>query len=276
MQKIPYKQLITFLCSILIVTWSSSFCQEPKIIRAVPIEETDASNVCESARLFESIEVELLGNLHSTGVAVYTPNPDVANSTYDYKISLNLGVAVADAISSIVNKDKATFLKYAAIIHDYGERLGVEETILGQYNSITKTVSRNEWLEVENLIYDLKDDITTELHNEDMQSDATLAMVSGWIEGLFIVAKSLENNVSEEANRLLRNRDFVRYLTENLNTIDEDLKNKKEIKAIFAALPKIDKIINKPMSYSFTKEDVKKVLEIAEPLRYVMIADKTQ
>ena len=150
-------------------------------------------------------------------------------STEDYKVSLNLGISVADAVSSVVNEDKTKFLEYADIIHDYGQRLDVEEVILDKYTDIKNAVSQGQWKNVEDLIYDLKDDITEELNKEEMdkKDEAVLAMVSGWLEGLYIVAKSLNKDFPEGAGTLLRNRDFVRYLSENLDTIDEDKKNKK-------------------------------------------------
>jgi len=272
MQKIICNLLVVILLSLA----GNSTGQEKRVIKAVPIDDPIKENVSENARLFESIEVEILNKLHDSGVDVFIPAPKSNSSTQDYIISLNLGIVVADALASVVNKEKDIFLKYAGIIHDYGERLGVEETILSKYNTIKKTASENNWEIVENLIYDLKDDITAELHNEDMKGDAILAMVSGWLEGLYIVAKSLENYVSDDENKLLRNRDFVRYLNENMNSLDDDLKDKKEVKAVFSALPGIDEIINKPGSYLFTKNDVEKLLDIIEPLRDVLIVAKAK
>ena len=268
------------ICNLLIVMLLSlagdSLCQEKTVVKAVPIKDPIKENVSDRARLFESIEVEIFNELHDLGVTVFIPAPKENSSTQDYIVSINMGIAVADALTGVVNKEKDIFLKYAGIIHNYGERLGVEETILGKYNTITKTASDNNWEIVENLIYDLKDDITAELHNEDMKGDAILAMVSGWLEGLYIVAKSLENYVPDDANKLLRNRDFVRYLTENMNSLDDDLKDKKEVKAVFSALPGIDKLINKPKSYLFTKNDVEKLLNIIEPLRNMLIVAKAK
>jgi len=275
MQKINFKQMIVIFVGIFLLA-GNAVSQNKMVVEAVPIDGPIQENLSESARLFESIEADILNKLHKTSVTVFIPKPQTNSSTRDYKISLNLGIAVAGALASVVNHEKDVFLNYAGIVFDYGERLGVEETILSKYNTMVKTASENNWEEVEKLIYDLKDDITTELHNDDLKGDAILAMVSGWLEGLYIVAKSLESDVSEDANKLLRNRDFVRYLTENMNSLDADLKNKNEVNAVFAALPEIDKVINKPVSYTYTKHDVKTVLKITEPLRKIMTVDKAK
>jgi len=272
MRKIIIKNIIAILVGILFIA-GSTFSQQQQARDAEPIDGPIKKNVAKGAKLFESIEVETLNELHKLKVAVYLPDPARNTSTEDYKVSLNLGISVADAISSAVNKDKTKFLEYAKIIHDYGQRLDVEEAILGKYKEITDAVSQGQWKNVEKLIYDLKDAITAALNREDLdkKDEAVLAMVSGWLEGLYIVAKSLNKDFSEDAGKLLRNRDFVRYLSENLNTIDDDKKNKKEVKAMLDALPKIDEVINKPPDYIFTKDDAKRILKISEPLRKIII-----
>jgi len=232
----------------------------------------DAANLSEDgAAAFESIEVDILTNLFEQGVPIYVPEHAKNNATADYKVALNLGIAVADAVSSVVMHDKEKFLKFAKTIYEYGEILDVEETILVKYNRITSNVSAEKWDEVETLLYDLKDDITRELFAGDMRDSATLAMISGWMEGLYIVARSLDINFSEDASRLMRDRDFVRYLSDHLQRIDKDLRESREIKALILALPEIDKVINKPISYTYTRDDVREVIRIYEPLRRLYI-----
>jgi hypothetical protein len=272
MQKIIIKNILTILFGILFVA-GSSFSQQIKARDAEPLDGPIKKNIAEGAKLFESIEVETLNELQKLGVAAFVPEPVMNTSTEDYKVSLNLGISVADAISCAISKDKAKFLKYAKIIHEYGERLDVKQVILVKYDEITKAADKYEWENVKNLLYDLKDDITAELHSPtmDKKDEAVLAMASGWLEGLYIVAKSLDKHFSEDARKLLRDRDFVRYLSENLHSLDAENKNKKEVKAMIDALPKIDEIINKPPDYSYKKEDVRKILQISEPLRKIIV-----
>jgi len=230
----------------------------------------DSGNITtDGAEVFESIEVDILAQLYDEGIEIVIPRHVRNNSTADYKVALNLGIAVADAVSAVVMQDKEQFLKYAKIIYDYGMILDVEETILGEYNRITSNVSSGKWQEVESLLYDLKDDITSELFKGDMKDSATLAMISGWMEGLYIVAKSLDRNFSEDASRLLRDRDFVRYLKAHLEKLDKDLRTKQEIIELLKILPKIDRVINQPPSYVYSKNDIREVIAAYEPLRKI-------
>ena len=166
-------------------------------------------------------------------------------------------------------------MKYAQIIHDYGEKLGVENAILNKYKILTEAASTGEWPRLIKLLYDLKDEVTEELYRADMKDEAVMALVSGWLEGLYIVAKSLENlvPVPEKVNSILGNRDFIRYLRDNLSDIKESYKIKRELKETLALLPEIDKIINKSREYIFTNDDVKQIIRIYEPWREMVIMD---
>jgi hypothetical protein len=272
MKNVKIKDVLAIVFCIFFLT-NDAFSQqkEPRTAEALP--GPSQANIAERTELFDSIEVDILEKLQKLGVAVFLAEPEMSTSTADYKVALNLGVSVADAISSAVNKDQTKLLKFAKIIHDYGERLDVKSAILDKYNDLTKAVSNNQWDKVITLTNALKDDITTELKSSEMEKndEAVLAMVSGWIEGLYIVAKSLDKNFSEEAKTLLSERDFVRYLNQNLQSLTEDNKNTKEVKAILEALPKIDGILNKPLDYSYTIEDVRRILQISESLRIIIM-----
>lgn len=225
----------------------------------------------DNAEIFESIEIDILNNLHQAGIPLFTPAPRRNNSTADYKVALNLGIAVADAISAVVMRDKEIFKRYAKIIYDYGSILDVGDTILGRYNSITKDVSSDEWANVESSLYKLKDEITEDLFAGDMRDSAALAMISGWLEGLYVVAKSLDQEFYAGAGVFLRDREFVGYLNEHLKNVQAEMRDNLDVKTLLAVLPEIDKVINRPESYKYTKDDVKAIIAIYEPLRAIFV-----
>jgi hypothetical protein len=92
-------------------------------------------------------------------------------------------------------------------------------------------------------------------------------MVSGGIEGLYILVKSVTGNFSEESARLLDNRDLGRYWTDYMKSWSKSSRDKPEIKQITATLPKIGKAINKGKAHRYTKQEAEKLLQMMEPLR---------
>jgi hypothetical protein len=245
--------------------------QESQDPNPKPLPSMDEGNPSKAAKLFDAIEVETFSKLNKLGVAPYMPAPASTTTTADYKVALNLGIAVADALSAAVNKDKDAFLKLAGQVHGYGETLGVEDAVLAKYTAITKATDKGDWKELENLIYGLKDDITEQLYREDMKDAAILAMVSGWLEGMYVVSKSLEQNFNEKAAGLLEDRTFASFLNKSMADLGADVQGKAEVKAIKDALPKIDDVINRPLDYKFQKDDAAKVAAILEPLRQIIV-----
>ena len=129
---------------------------------------------------------------------------------------------------------------------------------------------KGDWTKLEMVMYEFKDKVTTELNAKNKNDEASLAMVSGSLEGLYILAKSVDKKFSQEGANLLQNKAMGQYLEKYMNSLSDEIKGKSEVKAISAALPKIDSIINKPKSYACTKKDVKDLVAILEPWHKAM------
>ena len=228
-----------------------------------PVKE----NICKNPKLCESIEIDILSNLQTSKVPPFLPKPQATGSTQEYQIALNLGIVVTDALSAIIGKDQAAFLQYAGMIKDYGKKLGVSDAVLGKYDQLVVEANKGEWVKLETLTYEFKDAITGELNTQKKAGAATLSMVAGGLEGLYIEAKSLEKNFSKTSADELHNPGLFEYLTRYMRSLDEGLKAKGEVKAIAAALPPIGKILNQPKTYEYSKKDVEELVKILEPVR---------
>jgi hypothetical protein len=228
-----------------------------------PVKE----NICKNPKLCDSIEIDILSNLQTSKVPPFLPKPQATGSTQEYQIALNLGIVVTDALSAIIGKDKAAFLQYAGMIKDYGKKLEVSDAVLGKYDQLVVEANKGEWVKLETMTYEFKDAITGELNTKKKAGAATLSMVAGGLEGLYIEAKSLEKNFSKTSADYLHNPGLFEYLTRYMRSLDEALKAKGEVKAIAAALPPIGKILNQPKTYEYTKKDVEELVKILEPVR---------
>ena len=281
MDKRIFKQLFTvmlaFLCVVVFCPWvhgeseqhsKTKFPQENPEGELGPVKE----NICKNPKLCESIEIDLLSSLQSSKVPPYLPKAQATGSTQEYQIALNLGIVVTDALSAIIGKDKAAFLQYAGMIKDYGKKLGVSEAVLGKYDQLADGANKGEWVKLETLIYEFKDAITGELNTKKKEGAATLSMVAGGLEGLYIEAKSLEKNFSKTAADFLHNPGLFDYLTKYMRSLDEGLQAKPEVKAIMASLPQIGKILNQPKTYEYSKRDVEELLKVLEALRQAILS----
>jgi hypothetical protein len=282
MDKMKLKHILPILVALALITCLPGFAKEEGVSQMATPEGSKTAikgevgplkeNICKNPRLCESLEIDLLDQLTRGHVPVYLPQLKVNNSTENYKVSLNFGVAVADALSSVVNKNKESYLEDARLTQEYGKRLGAPEATLTKSAQLTESASKGEWGKLGPLTYQFKDDISEDLDKRNLKDEVSLAMVSGALEGLYILAKSVEKDFSEKTGRLLDNPNMVGYLKKYLDSLTVNVKEKKEVKAITEALPQLDKIIKPPKTYSYKKEDAEKLIKILEPLRTAIVS----
>lgn len=225
----------------------------------------------ETEDLFRSMKSETMAFLYQFGVAVRIPAHVRNNTTEQYKVALNMGVALTDAISAVSNKSEKEFLDIAASLNEYGERLNVSESILTKYTMIKDAVAKAEWDKVEALLYDIEESVFNELKNNDMTQEAILIMAAGWIEGVYVSSKSLSENLNVDAAEVLRKQNFATYLQSNLDNLTDELSNKAEVVRILNALPQIEKVMSKDKAEKFTKEDIDRLLSVTAPIHELIV-----
>lgn len=209
---------------------------------------------------------EIISALESFGVKIYNPPPYKTKSTNKYKVALNLGLAVADGFASITSWDKNKLTQVARNIRDYGKVLNVKKSLLAKYNELTKAIEKDDREGIAILISEMRSNIEIELHEQRRKDEATLAVVAGWIEGMYIVSRSLDSSFNQNAaDELLKYTDLPVYLNKNLGTLSTRVKKKKDVKAIITTLQKINKIVNKDTKV--TRKDVKSLITITTGAR---------
>jgi hypothetical protein len=159
------------------------------------------------------------------------------------------------------------------MIYDYAKKLGIPETILRKLGGINAAMDQGDWQKALQLSAVFGEEVLKEIEKTGKRDDAILAWVAWNLEGLYITAKSVNNRFSPESAKLLRNPYFVEPPEEGLENLSVGWQAKKEVKAIMAALPKINQIINRPENYTYTQTDVKELISICEPLRKTLLSD---
>jgi len=241
----------------------------PKAGKTGPLRD----NICRNPKLCDSMEIDLLDSLHKKKVPVFLPEAKPGKAETEYQASLNLGIAVADALASVTNQDKQNFLKYAAMVRDYGKKLGVSEAALGKYTQITQEAEKNQWDKLGISLYEFKDGIINELTEKNQKPLAALAMVSGGLEGLYIAAQSVDGKYSEAGAKLLNSKDMLAVCQTYLGTLSPEVKGQPGVKAIGSALPELEKLMAGLEANKYAQGDVKNLLNAVASLRKNLLGD---
>jgi hypothetical protein len=207
-------------------------------------------------------------------VRLYLPELEPTTSTQDFKVALNFGIAIGDALACIYNEDQAASPRYMGMVYDYAKKLGIPENVLRKLGEINAAMDQGDWRKVREFSEDFEEQILKEFEKAGKKNDANLAFVAWNLEGLYITAKSVNNNFSPELAKLLRyNEYFVKNQEGGLKSLSVGLQAKKEVRTMMAALPKINQIISRPESYTYTQTDAKELISICEPLRKTLLND---
>lgn len=226
---------------------------------------------CLSCAEFES--EKYFGGLIAAKVPIYLPELEPTTSTHDYKVALNCGIAVSDALACIYNQDKTALPRYMGMVYDYAKKLGISKTVLHKLSGITAAMEQGDWKQILQLSDSFINNVFEELEKADKKDEALLALIAWNLEGLYITVKSVNNRFSPESAKLLRNVSLSKTLEEELKSLSVGLQAKKEFKAMMVALPKITQIINRPESFTYTQTDAKELISICEPLRQTLLSD---
>lgn len=284
MRKLNLRQIFSVLIGLMLVCAFSTLVAAEKAVekkeqfgetKGIKVSPESASPrlkeiICKNPALCENVEIDMLDQLQKSQVPLYLPPMAATSDTQTYQIAINLGLAVTDTLAAIISQDKAAVTKGAGIINDYAKRLSISNPTLGIYRMMAKPIDKGEWHKLGTLVYEFKDGIASELKQKKRNGEAMLTMIAGGLEGLYILAKSVDAKFSPDSSKMLRNAEFVKFQDMNIKFLSADLKSKEEVKAILAALPDIDKIVNKPKTYTFTQADAKALVNICEPLRKSM------
>lgn len=207
-------------------------------------------------------------SLDKLGPPLYTPLPEKVSSTDVVKVSLNLGITVADSIVCAKNHNKALFQQNLTLMYGYARILNVSKNILAYYSQIQTALNQNNFAAIDQLLEKVRTQVNLEMNQTYRQEHAKMAYVSGWLEGLLIAARTLEKNYNLEKTVVLRHPALLDTLSSYLNALSPGFRQKPEIQMIVSTLPKIRLIM---MHETYSRQDVTALGNLAGALRYRMV-----
>ncbi len=216
---------------------------------------------------------EKFEELTKAKVPIYLPELEPTTATPNYKVALNFGIAASDALAAVFDEDQAVARRYMGMIHDYAKKLGLPGTFLDQLGKINIAIEQGDWNRVRQLSADFGEQFLKEMEKAGKNDEGNLALVAFDLEGVYIAAKSVNNRFSPESAKLLSQTGFAEDHLKRLEALSLGLKNKKEVKNILAALPKINQIVDRPANYLYSQTDIQDLIGICEPLRRALLRD---
>lgn len=209
----------------------------------------------------------LIALLNRLGLRVTVPEPRKVGSTNTAKVALNLGVAVADGFASIKARDVKKVEQFANHIYEYARILNVRPALMARHTQVKQALAQQDWQQMNRLLGQMRQDVIFEIQYSHQKEVAQLAIVAGWMEGYYLVSKTLEKQFSQMAADELLRFASLQTLEKQLRRLPAKILQGQEVKLLLTSLPTLHTILNRPETYHYTVQDVRRIAVICSAIR---------
>ena len=184
-----------------------------------------------------------------------------------FKEAINMGINIADGFVYVGKYWDTNKLKdYADKINSYADSLNVKSKVTKQYEKVIETINKNDKSKLHSILRDLRDSIAEELQTQKNNDAVYLGYMSGYMEGLYIAAKSLKSKFDQDsANKIFRYK--VSYLKRAQNSLSNNAKTDKNVKDLLDSIKIVTKIIEKPSTQNVTVDELSNIINLISPVR---------
>ncbi len=210
---------------------------------------------------------EALGDSEINWSTVYNEvSVDVDANRIDARpeLALALGVKIADGIVSVKAQNVEALNRCADQIEAIAKKLGAQEGDLSRARAIRENANREKWLNVFLELGFLQADIMKILNEEGRESERTLIVAAGWMQGARHVTFLINEHYTEEMSNILREPLLVDAVQKDLASLPSEIRSNAKVKALSSAFPKALAIVDVERDESISKADVQRLQSIAD------------
>jgi len=223
---------------------------EDKTTNKIPVAFDSVSNVTESKYdfLISNIPIpfDILNKLYNAGVAYNEELTNLTNNVTRYSKSnakaLNLGVYGADLTYLITFEqfnDMSMYLKTSKKLADeLSIPLAFDKEALEKYDSYRQNKDS-----LEKMLYKSYNEVDKTLKSNQRIGMATMVVTGGWVEGLYLCTKTLNNAPAEGKNKLLYRIIWQQHIyLDNIMELLNEFKDDKDFTWLITDLTEIKTI----------------------------------
>jgi hypothetical protein len=179
-------------------------------------------------------------------------------------LALALGIKIADGIVAVKAQNVEALNQCADQIEAIATKLGAQEADLKRARLIRENANNEKWLNVFLELGFLQADIMKILNQQGHESERTLIVGSGWMQGARHVTFLIREYYTPDLSNILREPLLVSALQKDFSTLPADIQSNAKVGALKAAFPKALAIVDVKRDEPISKSDVEKLQSIAD------------
>ncbi len=174
------------------------------------------------------------------------------------QLSLNLGVLIAEGFLAVECEKREQIENVGRLLQKRANALGVGDSVTRRSKVMLTLAGTGEWSGLRSELNKTQSDVELALLELRDEEIAHMIALGGWLRGLEIAVKAVNEKFNAENAALLRDVDKVEYFIDRLDTLHPDVKKTPLIRDITAQLKTLQLIFtarpDQPLQPSDTAE----------------------
>jgi bacterioferritin-associated ferredoxin len=280
MAKIPHSLWRAGLCaSVLIAFVGSTKAQSPTPSGTTAEQYQSSGSLPSPSLLFDELDKAFPNFDWKTVVEKEVNDPNFQKTDYSDNVAKisNLGVRLAAAFIAVHAKDYDALKKAAGVAVELTKSFKEAGTIKSYADQAEQQAKGGDWAAVKTTIDKIADVVGKELKNGSRREEATMAMATGWLAGVHLVADALGSQYSEKGALIIRQGPLPTLIVAQLKALSDTVKEKNggkqedktkssTVQDVTVGVTQIADLVKKEPTKPLTKEEVENIRKQAADL----------
>jgi hypothetical protein len=280
MAKIPHLLWRAGLCApVLMAFVCASKAQSPTPSGTTAEQYQRSGNLPSPSLLFDELDKAFPNFDWKTVVQNEVNDPNFEKTDYADNVSKisNLGVRLAAAFIAVHAKDYDALKKAAAVSVELTKSFKEAGTIKSYADTAEQQAKGGDWPAVKDTIDKISGVVGKELKSGTRKEEATMAMATGWLAGVHLVADALGSSYSEKGALIIRQGPLPTLIVAQLKALSQTVQDKNggkqedstksnTVKDVTIGVTQIADLVKKEPTKPLTKEEVENIRKQAADL----------
>src|SRR5688572_4419376 len=182
------------------------------------------------------------------------------------QMALNLGTLIADGYIAVEAEDAQSVKNIGKDIMALAKPLGVKEKIVNRGKTFADFADDGKWDQLKEELEATQNEVKAEFGASQDKPLIALVTAGGWARATEVIAAHIGDHYSDDLAKLLRQPGIVGYLNERLDALPEKLRSDPAVKLTRAKMTELQAAVSFSREAAPTKEEVKKINELAAKL----------
>lgn len=190
------------------------------------------------------------------------------------RLALATGAVIADGFLAVASEKQSRIEPVGRALLRLAKGLGVADRVTKHSRSILEKAARSQWGDIKQELVRTQAEVETAMMGLKDEEMAHLIALGGWLRALEITSTAVNDDYTPERARRLIQPELLDYFIDRVSTLNPTFKKTKLAQTIEKDLKDVQTITTKPVDVPITKEDVKKIRDLAREMNKMVATNE--